>query len=185
MPFPDDYIAALEQLAMVFTTYREQTGNDAVLVGGAATAIYTGGQFQSGDFDVVAANDHAFKAAMIAHGFRPEDAAGYLLGGFYHPDFPAYGIEQVSGALFDGRSDRKRLVRMTVKPPGVIVLPPIEDMIADRLAQHAIAAPSDDSRLRQARTLFRLARGPDICYLLRRISDEGGDPALLGLDPEQ
>ena len=55
MSLPDDYIAALERLAFAFTSYRQRTGGTAVLVGGAATAIYTAGQFPSADFDIVAA----------------------------------------------------------------------------------------------------------------------------------
>lgn len=184
MSLPDEYVAALEQLSLVFSAYREATGGDAVLVGGGATAIYTGGAFQSGDFDIVAARDDAFDSAMLAHGFRREDRAGRLMIGYYHPDHPAYGFQQVSGVLFDGRSDGAKIVHMLVKPPGVIALPAIEDMIADRLAQHAVASPSDDSRLRQARALFALGQQLDMAYLARRVIEEGGDPALLGLARE-
>jgi hypothetical protein len=155
-----------------------------VLVGGAATAIYTAGAFPSGDFDIVAADDAAFAECMLAHGFRREDKPRYLLGGFYHPEYPAYGVQQVSGALFDGQSDRDRLICMVVREELSVVLPAIEDMIADRLGQHAVAPASDDSRLRQAKMLFRLAAKPDINYLRRRIIQEGGDPVLLGLATE-
>jgi hypothetical protein len=184
MPFPPDYIAALEALGRVFDLYRERTGVDAVLVGGAAAAIYTAGMFQSSDFDVVAAHDDAFVSAMLENGFLHEDREGHLLVGFYHPDHPQYGFQQVSGALFDGLSEPGRLVRVIVKTTeeSAIVLPAIEDMIADRLGQHAVAPLSDDSRLRQARALLKLAEKPDIDYLIRRIWDEGGDPALLGLN---
>ena len=184
MPLPEDYIAVLGELSGAFGAYRLLTGGEAVLVGGAATAIYTAGAFPSGDFDVVATNDPAFAAAMLMHGFRREDGAGCLLGGFYHPDYPAYGVQQVSGALFDGRADRGRLVRMVVRAEWSVVLPSIEDMIADRLGQHAAAPASDDSRLRQAQMLFHLAAKPDIDYLKRRITEEGGDPAQLGLATE-
>jgi hypothetical protein len=132
----------------------------------------------------VAADDDAFAECMLAHGFRREDEAGFLLGGFYHPDYRAYGVQQVSGALFDGLADQTRLVRMIVREELALVLPAIEDMIADRLGQHAVAPASDDSRLRQAKMLFRLAAKPDIDYLRRRITEEGGDPALLGLATE-
>ena len=57
----------------------------------------------------------------------------------------------------------------------------LEDRIADRLGQHAVASPADTSRLDQARALFGLANTLDKAYLLRRIRDDGGDPALLGL----
>lgn len=185
MPLPDDYLAALERLAFAFTSYRERTGGTAVLVGGAAAAIYTAGQFPSADFDVVAAGNREFEAAMAEHGFQREDRAGHLLIGFYHPDHPGYGFQQVSGALFDGRSDQTRLFRVAVTAPGEITLPPIEDMIADRLGQHAVASPTDTSRLQQAQALFLLAETLDKDYMLNRIVAEGGDPALLGPDPRQ
>lgn len=183
MSLPDDYIAALERLAFAFTSYRQRTGGAAVLVGGAATAIYTGGQFPSADFDVVAVGDQQFNAAMAEHGFQREDRPGHLLIGFYHPDHPGYGFQQVSGPLFDGQSDQTRLFRMAVTAPGEITLPSIEDMIADRLGQYAAAPPSDTSRLQQAKALFSLAETLDNDYLLDRIIAESGDPTLLGLRP--
>ena len=181
MPLPDDYIAALERLGRVFETYAAKTGSAAVLVGGAAAAIYTDGLFPSGDFDIVAAQDEAFDAAMLAHDFIKEDRAGHLLVGYYHLDHPAYGFQQVSGALFEGRSERSRLTRVEVTGDSTIILPAIEDLIADRLGQHAVATGTEDSRLRQARTLFQMAEQIDTAYLVRRIGEEGGDPALLGL----
>ena len=180
MPLPPDYLNALELLGRAFELYRDRTGTAAVLVGGAAAAIYTAGQFPSGDFDVVAPMDAAFEAAMVAQGFQREDCPGHRLGGFYHPDCPAYGFQQVSGPLFDGRADAGRLLRVEVTPKSAVVLPSIEDMIADRLGQHAAAPASDDSRLLQARALFGVAENPDIEYLSRRIREEGGDPTLLG-----
>ena len=180
LPLADDYTAALLTLGEAFDHYTTATGLTAVLVGGAATAIYTDGAFPSGDFDVAAADDAAFDAAMRSRGFVRENRAGRLRIGYYHPAHPAYGFQQVSGPLFDGQSDEGRLIRMKLDK-GVIALPAIEDIIADRLARHAIASPSDDSRLRQARTLFVLADNLDLAYLHRRILEESGDPALLGL----
>jgi hypothetical protein len=98
MSLPRDYLAALEILGRVFVAYRAKTGHSAVLVGGAATAIYTDGAFMSGDFDVVAR-------------------------------------------------------RFRVAPMSTVELPAIEDLIADRLGQYAVAVHADKSRLNQARTL--------------------------------
>jgi hypothetical protein len=183
LPLPDDYLVALEHLGRVFVAYEAETGSPAVLVGGAATAIYTGGAFLSGDFDIVASSDETLAALFTRFGFRKEERAGHLLIGFYHPDYPGLGFQQVTGPLFDGRADHARLRRFSVSTDSIVELPSIEDMIADRLAQHAIAPPSDTSRLEQARTLTALAEGLDIPYLMRRIADEGGDAALLGLSP--
>lgn len=183
MPLELDYIAALLELARAFTCYKDATEDYPVLVGGAAAAIYTAGQFPSGDFDIVASNDEALNAAMLANGFRREDRQGYIRRGFYHPDHPRYGFEQVSGRLFDGQSDLNRLRLVTVDRLGLVgvVLPSVEDVIADRLGQHAVVCHIDDSRLRQAKALFCLFPELDVTYLRKRIETEGGDPTVLGI----
>lgn len=183
MPFPAGYLEALETLAIACEEYHALTGGCAIVVGGTAAALYSAGEFQTGDFDLIAADDVSFDRAMIASGFVREDRLGHLAVGYYHPAHPAYGVQQVSGQLFDGRAEFERLVRIivTLGPERAIVLPSIEDIIADRLAQYSVASPADESRLRQAVVLFRLADAPDLAYLKRRILEEGGDPALLGL----
>ena len=128
-------MAALIPLSRAFEAYAKATGHSPVLVGGAATAIYTAGLFPSGDFDVVAASDDVFNAAMLDQGFIREDRTGKLKIGFYHPEHPNYGYQQVTGPLFDGRADAAKLFRMVMTDEGgTVVLPAIEDMIADRLA---------------------------------------------------
>lgn len=180
MALPPDYLNAIGKLAKAFAVYEAETGSSAVLVGGAAAAIHTGGAFMSADFDVVAASDDAFDRAMAFAGFLSDPRAGHGLGGWYHPDFPYYAVEQVSGGYFDGKAERTRCLKITVRDGGAIVLPAIEDMIADRLGQHE-ASTGDDAMLEQAKALFMMAEGLDATYLLRRIRDEGGNPALLGL----
>ena len=59
-----------------------------------------------------------------------------------------------------------------------VVLPPIEGLIADRLAQYE-ANRHDPSRLYQAELLFLVAEAIDMGYLRRRVSEEGGDSSLL------
>lgn len=81
MALPEDFIQALRKLAEACGTYRRSTGSRAILVGGAAAAIYTAGQFMSGDFDLVASDDAGLDAAMISAGFVREDRAGQLLVG--------------------------------------------------------------------------------------------------------
>ncbi|WP_375244886.1 hypothetical protein [Sphingomonas parapaucimobilis] len=157
MSLPVDYLEILERLGVAFVAYEGATSARAVLVGGAATAISTAGQFMSADFDVVAADDASFERAMIGAGFECEGGVGHLAGGFFHPSFPGYVVEQVSKPLFDGRSELGRLIRLKVSDESAIVLPPAEDLIADRLAQHAIASKTDDSRLLQAIALFKMA----------------------------
>ncbi len=138
---PDGYLEALQRLALALADYHARTGDDAVLVGGAAVTLYTAGWFPSGDFDLVAASTTVFDAVMAGQGFRPEDRPGRLRIGYHHPDHPGFGFQQVSGPLFDGRAEARRLVRMEVSLTGRVTLPAIEDLIADRLGQHAIASP--------------------------------------------
>ena len=133
----------------------------------------------SGDFDIIAENDDAFADAMTKCGFVADERVGRLRGGFYHPDHPEYGIELVSGPAFDGRMDRSRLLRPVFRHNHSLALPSFEDLIADRLGQHAIASRSDDSRLRQAKLLLTMAQSIDMHYLERRAIEEGGDLSLL------
>jgi len=80
-----------------------------------------------------------------------------LAGGFYHPEFPEFGVEAISGQLFDGRVDKTRLIRVLFHDTKGIVVPSFEDMIADRLGQYAASSGRDHRRLAQARLLLRLA----------------------------
>ena len=150
---PDGYLEALQRLALALADYYARTGDDAVLVGGAAVTLYTAGWFPSGDFDVVAASTAVFAAVMAGQGFRSEDRPSRLRIGYYHPDHPGFGFQQVSGPLFDGRADPQRLIRMAVIPPGRVTLPAIEDLIADRL-EHVRT-----KRLRLSRTNARKNKG--------------------------
>lgn len=180
MSLPSEYLAALAPLADAFSAYEKATGGVAILVGGAAAAIHTDGAFMSADFDVVAGNDTAFDQAMAAAGFEDDEKALHGRGGWYHPAHPQFAVEQVSGAYFDGRADKARCLKLTVREGAAIVLPAIEDMIADRLGQHEVAG-GDMSMLEQARALYALAEGLDLAYLHCRILEESGNPAHLGL----
>jgi hypothetical protein len=179
MAIPDTYHALLCILADAFERYEVATGHCPVLVGGGAVAVQTQGAFMSGDLDLYAPSDAALEAALLHSGFVREDRHSRLAGGFYHPEFPEYGVEAISGQLFDGRADKTRLIRVLFQGEKGIVIPSFEDMIADRLGQYAASSERDHSRLAQAQLLFRLAEDLDLRYLHIRIADEGGDFALL------
>jgi hypothetical protein len=106
MSLPPDDLAALERLSLDFAACSGMVGSDAVLVGGAATAIDTAGEFRTGDVDIVASRDEALDAALALCGFLKENRAGRRHIGFYHPDHLAFGFQQVPGSLFDGRAER-------------------------------------------------------------------------------
>jgi hypothetical protein len=130
---------------------------------------------------VVAAADETFDRVMADYGFRQEDRAGRLLVGYYHPAIPTIGVQLVSGRLFEGRTDLQRITLLPIEGGGTIALAPIEDMIADRLGQYAASNDRDDDMLEQARLLLQLAGEIDLEYLTKRVLEENGDPAILGL----
>jgi hypothetical protein len=179
MAIPETYLALLEILAGAFQQYEAVTGHSPVLVGGGAVAVQTQGAFMSGDLDLYAPSDSALEAALLQEGFVREERLGRLAGGFYHPSYPEYGLEAISGQLFDGRADRTRLIRVLFQGSKGIVIPSFEDMIADRLGQYAASNQCDHSRLAQAQLLFRLADDLDLGYLQARVADESGDFGLL------
>jgi hypothetical protein len=54
-------------------------------------------------------------------------------------------------------------------------------MIADRLSQYAASSQRDREMLEQVLLLAKLAGDIDNAYLIWRVLEEAGDPALLGL----
>ena len=178
MAFRPEYLHALRLIAAVFDDYEGRTGVRPILVGGAAVEYYTAGDIMSGDFDILAGDPQVFAEAMCAHGFRREDRAGHLQRGFYHEHLDI-GVELVSGALFDGHTDFDRIGLIIVEGRPRVRIPPIEDMIADRLGQFEASERRDGEMLNQAQILFKLAESIDLAYLERRVKEEGGDPLLL------
>ena len=179
MSLPEDFSGLLEKAAVAFAAYEGAAGYSPVIVGGGAIAIQTLGAFMSGDLDLYAPNDVLLGKCLVGAGFKREDRKGRLRGGYYHPDYPAYGIEAISGQLFDGRSDHNRLLRIILDGDEAITTPSFEDMIADRLGQHAVDRSPDSPLLQQARLLFRVAVALDLEYLKRRVAEEGGSFELL------
>lgn len=82
---------------------------------------------------------------------------------------------------FDGLTDGPRLEVAIIDAATRIVFPPVEDLIADRLAQYESDPANEVSRLDQARQLFALAEFIDQDYLRKRVSDECLDSALVCL----
>jgi hypothetical protein len=176
---PPEFWVLLEFLARASARYEATSGRRAVIVGGAAVSFYTQGQILSGDFDLVA--DIDFEQNLLAEGFQKETGQGRFLGGYFHPKAPQLSVELVSGSLFDGRSDVNKILAVRVVDDADVLFPPIEDMIADRLGQFAASKNIDMSMLGQARLLLKLALDFDQAYLKRRIVEESGDPAALGI----
>ena len=174
------YIEALRLLSRAFDIAERRGAPRPVIVGGSAVEFYTGGAITSGDFDLVAAREEIVGEALVEIGFRREDRRGVRLGGFYHPE-SLIGVEFVTGPLFEGRTDADRLQLVVVDEASdaKVIFPPLEDMIADRLGQHASDPRGRDDMLEQARLLASLAENLDMAYLRRRVAEEGADPAIL------
>lgn len=185
MPLSADYLKALELLGQVCLEYRKASGGDeAWLVGGASVVILTDGEFHSGDFDLVASDSALFRDILLKHGFLDERGQGGRPGilqvGWMHPDHPNLGWQLVTGPLFDGRSDTSKKIAIELRPDSELILPAVEDLIADRLGQFAAQdGRSHHELVDQARTLFRLAKEIDGAYLKRRVVEDGGDLFLL------
>lgn len=171
------FVEALRLLERAFALAEERGAQLPVIVGGAAVEYHTGSAIQSGDVDLAEGDEAIIAEALLEVGFRREDRRGHLLRGFYYvgADFEM-GVEFVSKPLFDGRTDRNRLELVSISEEGreVLRFPPIEDMIADRLAQYEEHPRDHVDMLEQARILWRLADKPDLAYLARRVEEELG-----------
>lgn len=145
-----------------------------IIVGGAAVEFYTAGDIMSGDIDLCE-TDERLEAALLAVGFERETRPGRLLRGL-HLTTPLgeIGVEAVSGPLFHNRTDRRRLKVFAVDggAEAILAMPPIEDLIADRLAQYEANPSGHDDMLEQARILVDLADQLDLEYLGKRVREE-------------
>ncbi len=136
--------------------------------------IYTSSEVWTNDLDLVAPDDGPIIDAFKKLGFEKPSGAGVLIKGLVHPDY-ALGIEIVSNDLMDGRADQSKVFKFELEN-GAIWVTPVEDLVADRLAQ-AFSSPRPlKDMLDQAVNIYRLAESVDESYLDRRIKEEtGGD----------
>lgn len=181
MAYRAEFLRALSLIAQAATEARAAGGGSAILVGGAAVEFFSGGAVTSGDFDIWTTSEAMLREKLLAAGFKDEDRHGRLLRGFYHPEFD-FGVELVSGRLFDGRSDRTKLVTLMIGGFSITIAP-VEDLIADRMGQYNSTPGKVPAMLRQAVILYLLAETIDDTYLDRRIrEDTAGDFDLSDLE---
>lgn len=167
MVFRPEYIEALDLIARASDRVVEMGGMRPIVVGGAAVEFYTGGAIASGDFDLVAIRDDLLAHALAEQGFKRPTIG--LLRGWVHPGL-LIGVECVGDVLMDGKADRQKCRLVDVSGHRA-EFTPLEDIIADRMAQHE-ADPMRDDMKGQAVAIYRLADELDRDYLEKRIRDE-------------
>lgn len=175
-----EFSEALTLLALAADRLVRRGHPAPVLVGGAAVELYTGGRITSGDFDFVSPWQSEFFAELEAVGFERPQTVGWLKRSLWHPTLK-FGVQVVSGSLMDGRADGSKIQVVEVDSSSKLRLRviPVEDLIADRMAQ-ALAGPRiRDDMKSQAVSLYRFAESLDRQYLDRRIRDETGGEASL------
>lgn len=170
-----EFLEALNLLAAACEEVVSAGHPRPVLVGGAVVEFYTGSEVTSGDFDVVTPVHQELEQALLRRGFQRPSGQNVLLRGLLHPQLQI-GVEFVSGVLFDGASDRTR-VRVISLASGGMAMPPVEDMIADRMSQYHSNPPGCREMLEQAIALYKIAisslENPlDMEYLNHRIRHE-------------
>lgn len=166
--YRDEFLHAISLLAEAFDEVTKQGYPRPILVGGAVIELYVGLEAASGDFDVIYEMPQVLRDSLARHGFQP--SLKNPNGALVNPE-TGMAVELVSGPLFNGMSDRSRLVLYRMKG-GAVLVPPIEDMIADRMGQNASAPRGVPAMRDQAIKLYRLAEDLDTVYLDRRIREE-------------
>lgn len=161
--------AALQMLAEISSAMDDLGYNPPILVGGGAVELYTQGAVNTGDFDLVSAQQPSLEATMVKYGFVRPSGPGLSTRGWIHPEL-RLGFEVVGSRLLDGLADRNFLQMIEVEAHGTVVVISVEDLIADRMGQYA--SGSADEMLGQAKALFTLSEGLDLQYMERRIREE-------------
>lgn len=164
-----EFEAGLRILAEVSEAMKARGFEAPVLVGGGAVELYSGSAIMTMDFDVVTPRQEEFEQELRARGFTKPDGIGHTTMGWVHPTL-ALGFEVVSRTLFDGQTDRDRIVLLDLGQDGEAAIVSVEDMIADRVGQYA--SGSAPEMLDQARKLYALHGDADLDYMERRIRHE-------------
>ncbi|MFI5030555.1 MAG: hypothetical protein ACHQPH_07635 [Reyranellales bacterium] len=121
-----------------------------------------------------------FFAELEAVGFERPQAVGWLKRSLWHPTLK-FGVQVVSGSLMDGRADGSKIQVVDVDSGSKLKLRiiPVEDLIADRMAQALAGSRIREDMKSQAVSLYQFAERPDPQYPDRRIRDETANEATL------
>lgn len=177
MGFRPEFREALSLLATAVERLAAKGYAPPVLVGGGAVELYTGGEITSGDFDFVSGQQVSFFEELKELGFIRPSEPGWLQRSLWHPEL-LVAVQVVSGPLMDGRTDRERIQVIEIDGANLSVIP-IEDLIADRMAQALDGRGIRKDMQNQSVRLFQFAESLDKDYLDARIRTETGNKASL------
>lgn len=181
MSYRPQFSEALGSLAHAIHSLIEEGYPAPILVGGGAVEFYTGGAIVSGDFDVVTPFQRELERALVLNGFERPNEPEILLGGVVNRQLKI-AVQVVSGALMDGKADPDKVKLIEFDEKGEFAIIPVEDLIADRMAQAYSVRPIREDMLFQSVILYRLAEEVDEAYLDKRICEETyGDANLASL----
>lgn len=171
-PHRPELLAALRLLARISDAMHRRGLPRPILVGGAAAEYFSGSALMTGDVDLTSPVQPELEEELVRLGFTKPEGLGHTPLGWVHPEL-GLGFEVVASTPMDGTVDYRRLLLVEgLAGDAVFATIPIEDLIADRMGQHASGTAPE--MLEQARVLFRLNPGVDMPYLERRIRDETG-----------
>jgi hypothetical protein len=159
---------ALALLAQLNEAMRRRGLPRPILVGGAAVEYYSGSAIMTGDIDLTSPVQPELEEELIALGFTKPVGLGHTPLGWVHPELKL-GFEVVASTPLDGAVDRARIALVDLET-GAFAIIPVEDLIADRMGQHASGTAPE--MLAQATSLFKLHPDLDRAYLERRIRQE-------------
>lgn len=128
-----------------FTEKLRKAGADAVLVGGQAIEVYTGGQFETADIDIVVNNKLLAEKLLNALGFGKES------GIWYNQELNI--IVQIIDEPYSGDPDKIR--KFKIKEFELSVAAP-EDLIVNRLYQAKFWKSNPQRDVEQAAALLKI-----------------------------
>ena len=128
-----------------FTEKLRKVGANAVLVGGQAIEVYTGGQFETADIDIVVNKKPLAEKLLNAVGFRNQS------GIWYNEDLNI--IVQILDEYYSGDKDKIR--KFKIREFELNVAAP-EDLIVNRLYQAKIWKSNPQKDLEQAAALLKI-----------------------------
>lgn len=151
-----------------FAEKLREAGSDAILVGGQAIEVYTGGQFETADIDIVVSNKPLAEKLLNSLGFGKENEI------WYNKDLNI--IVQLVDKPYSG--DESKVRRFKIKDFELKVAAP-EDLIVNRLYSAKVWKSNPQRDLEQAAAIMKIfSKSMDFDYLRERAKRNGVEDIL-------